>query len=445
MTRGGRFNRGAQGTSVRLARAGRAYSGQVSETNWAGNVAYRTSRIHYPETVEDVQRLVAASEHVRALGSRHAFSDISDTSGELISLDRIDPDIRVAPDRRSVEVGAGATYAVLADALHAEGLALHNLASLPHLAVGGAVATGTHGSGDRYGTLASAVAAIEIVTADGEVRRLERGDHDFEGSVVSLGALGIATRVTLDVEPTYDVAQEVHTDLPWQAALEHFDEIFASADSVSMFTTWQPDVVDQVWRKTRLAPDNAYAPRGELFGAPSSDRKLHPIAHVDPANCTDQLGVPGPWHDRLPHFKASHLPSAGNELQSEYLVPRENAVAALEILSALAPQFAELVQVSEIRTIAADSHWLSGAYGRQTVGLHFTWFPRSIQVRAVNVAIEEALAPLDARPHWGKVFVDQGRRAAQRYPRIDDFRALRERWDPTGKFRNTFVDRHLMR
>src|SRR5690606_5862985 len=253
-------------------------------TNWAGNVAYRTSRIHQPTSVAEVQAIVASSEHVRALGTRHAFSDISDTSGDLVSLDRIDPGVRISPDRTTVEVSAGARYAVLADALHAEGLALHNLASLPHLAIGGAVATGTHGSGDRSGNLATAVAAIEIVAADGEVRRVERGEPDFEGVVVSLGALGIATRITLDVEPTFEVAQEVHVDLPWEAALGHFDEVFASADSVSMFTTWRPDVVDQVWRKSRVAPGGEYLMLGDLLGAPSSDKKLHPISHVDPVN-----------------------------------------------------------------------------------------------------------------------------------------------------------------
>jgi len=413
-------------------------------TNWAGNVAYRTSRIHHPTSIDELREIVAASEHVRALGTRHAFSDVSDTSGDLVALDQIDPGIRISADRTTVEVGAGTRYAVLAEALQSQGLALHNLASLPHLAIGGAVATASHGSGDRSGSLASAVAAIEIVDADGGTRAVRRGDPDFEGVVVSLGALGVATWITLDVEPTYDVAQEVHTELPWDAVTGHFDEVFTSADSVSLFTTWRPDAVDQVWRKTRLAPGARYVPRGELLGAPSSDIKLHPITHVDPVNCTEQLGVPGPWHERLPHFRADFMPSAGAELQSEYLVPRERAVEAIEILRSLSSQFAELVQVSEIRTIAADTHWLSGAYGRDTVGLHFTWFPRSVQVRGAAAGIEEVLAPLGARPHWGKVFVDQGRRVAGLYPRIAEFRELRERWDPAGKFRNTFVYRHLI-
>jgi len=415
----------------------------MSETNWAGNVAYRTSRVHRPTSVAEVQELVSASRHVRALGTRHAFSDVTDTSGDLVSLELLDPDVRVSADRRTVELSAGTSYARLAEALEPHALALHNLASLPHISVGGAVATGTHGSGDRSGNLPTAVTALEIVDAQGELRRLARGDEGFEGAVVALGALGIVVRVTLEVEPAYEVAQEIHTDLPWTTALEHLDEVLSSADSVSLFTTWQPEVVDQVWRKSRLAPGESYALRGDLLGAPSSPVKLHPIAHVDPVNCTEQLGVPGPWHERLPHFKASHMPSAGEELQSEYLVPRERAVEAIAMLRSISSRFAGLVQVSEIRSIATDELWLSSAYGRDTVGLHFTWFPRSVQVRKAAAEIESALAPFEARPHWGKVFVDQGGRVPSLYPRLADFRELRAAWDPSGKFLNTFVRRHL--
>jgi len=415
----------------------------VTLTNWAGNVAYRSSRVLRPRTVTELQEVVAASEHVRALGTRHAFSDVADTSGDLVLLDRLPPQVAVAPDRRTVTVTAGTRYAELAPVLQAEGLALHDLASLPHLSVGGAVATGSHGSG--AGSLATAVRALEVVGPDGEIRRVEKGEADFDGAVVSLGALGVVARVTLAVEPTYDVAQEVHTGLPWRVALERFDEVFASARSVSLFTTWREDVVDQVWRKTRLAPGEAYEPLGNLFGAPASDRPLHPIAGADPAACTEQLGVPGPWHERLPHFRAEHVPSAGAELQSEYLVPRERAQEAVEALRSLRAVFAGLVLVSEIRTVDADSLWLSSAYGRDTVGLHFTWAPRSVEVRRAAAAVEEALAGLEARPHWGKVFVDQHRRVAAAYPRAEDFRELRRRWDPEGKFTNTFVDRHLGR
>ncbi len=271
---------------------------------------------------------------------------------------------------------------------------------------------------------------------------MRRGDADFAGSVVALGALGVAVRVTLDIEPTYDVAQEVHVDLPWHAALEHLDEITGSADSVSLFTDWTGEAVQQVWRKTRVTPD--YARRTDLFGATPADGPRHPLPGIDPVNCTAQLGEPGPWHDRLPHFRMDFTPSNGDELQSEFLVPRAHAVDALQALRALADRIAPLLQVSEVRTIAGDDLWLSTAQGGDRVGLHFTWLPRQPEVEALLPTIEAALAPFDARPHWGKLFVDEHHDLARLYPHWDDFRSLVARTDPDGVFRNAFLDRHVL-
>ncbi|WP_158372892.1 FAD-binding protein [Cellulosimicrobium cellulans] len=416
-------------------------------TTWAGNLTYAAARVHEPRTVEEVQEVVAAARHVRALGTRHCFNDLADTPHDLVRLDGLDPDARVDAAARTVTVSAGTRYGTLGQALHAQGWALHNLASLPHISVAGAVATGTHGSGDRSRNLAAAVAGLDLVTADGSLRHLARGDADFPGAVVALGALGIVVRVTLDVEPTYDVAQEVHTDLPWDAVLEHLDEITGSADSVSLFTDWAGPAVRQVWRKTRVAPGAAYEPRAELFGARPAPGPLHPLPGIDPVNCTQQLGVPGPWHERLPHFRLDFTPSNGDELQTEYLVPRAHAVEAIEAMRGLAPLVAPLLQVAEIRTMAGDDLWLSGAEGGDRVGLHFTWLPRQAEVEAVLPRIEAALAPFGARPHWGKLFASVGGPGVdprQLYPRLDDFRALVARTDPEGTFRNAFVDRHVL-
>ena len=144
------------------------------------------------------------------------------------------------------------TYGRLAPMLHERGLALHNLASLPHISVGGAIATGTHGSGDRLGNLATAVSAIDILRSDGEIVHLERGDTDFDGAVVGLGALGVVVRVRLDVEPEYQIAQHVYEGLAWDELAARFDEITGAGDSVSLFTTWGSHV-DQVWVKQRPA------------------------------------------------------------------------------------------------------------------------------------------------------------------------------------------------
>lgn len=419
----------------------------MSLTTWAGNLTYGAARVHEPRTVEQVQDVVAGARRVRALGTRHCFNDLADTEHDLVRLDALDPDVRVDPDARTVSVGAGTRYGALARVLHAQGWALHDLASLPHISVAGAVSTATHGSGDRSRNLAAAVAAVDLVTADGTLRHVARGDEDFPGVVVGLGALGVVVRVALDIEPAYDVAQEVHTDLPWDVVLERLDDVTASADSVSLFTDWTGPAVQQVWRKTRLPAGAGHERRTELFGARPAPGPLHPLPGIDPVHCTEQLGVPGPWHERLPHFRLEFTPSNGDELQSEYLVPRERAAEAFEALRALAPVVAPLLQVSEVRTVAGDDLWLSTASGGDRVALHFTWHPRQAEVEAVLPRLEAALAPLGARPHWGKLFASLGAPGSDPralYPRLDDFRALVARTDPEGTFRNAFVDRHVL-
>jgi xylitol oxidase len=419
----------------------------MSLTTWAGNRTYAAARVHEPRTVEQVQEVVAAARHVRALGTRHCFNDLADTPHDLVRLDGLEPDVVLDEQARTVTVTGGTRYGTLARALHPRGWALHNLASLPHISVAGAVATATHGSGDRSRNLASAVAGLDLVTADGSLLHLTRADADLAGAVVGLGALGVVVRVTLDVEPTYDVAQEVHTDLPWDAVLEHLDEVTGSADSVSLFTDWTGPAVRQVWRKTRVPVGGTYEPRTDLLGAVPATGPLHPLPGIDPVSCTPQLGVPGPWHERLPHFRLEFTPSNGDELQSEYLVPRAHAVDAIEALRALGPVVAPLLQVAEIRTVAADDLWLSSAYGGDRVGLHFTWLPRQPEVEALLPRIESALAPFGARPHWGKLFASVGAPGSDPtdlYPRLADFRSLVTRLDPTATFRNPFVTRHVL-
>lgn len=413
-------------------------------TNWAGNYTYRAPRVLAPRTVEELQEVVSGEAHVRALGTRHCFNDLADGPAALVTLEGLEPDITLDEAARTVTATGGTRYGTLARFLHDAGWAVHNLASLPHISVAGAVATATHGSGDRSRNLSAAVAALDLVGPDGSLRHVARGDDDFAGSVVALGALGVAARVTLDVEPTFLVAQEVHVDLPWDAVLTDLDAITSSADSVSLFTDWTGDAVQQVWRKTRVR-DDGYERRAELFGATPADGPRHPLPGIDPVNCTQQLGVPGPWHERLPHFRLEFTPSNGDELQSEYLVPRAHAVDALQAVRGLADVVSPLLQVSEVRTIAADDLWLSTAYGDDRVGLHFTWKPLQPQVEAVLPTLEEALLPFDARPHWGKLFADPGRDLARLYPRWGDFADLVARTDPDGKFRNDFVARHVLR
>jgi xylitol oxidase len=397
--------------------------------------------IHRPSTLEELQEIVAAAPRVRAVGSRHSFNDSADAE-EQVELTALPAAVVVDRDAATVSFGAGLTYGELAGALQREGMALHNLASLPHISVAGAVATASHGSGDANGNLATAVAALELVTSSGELLAAARGEPGFDGMVVGLGALGVVTRLTLDVEPAYEVRQRVFEALAWDMLFEHFDEITASGYSVSVLTRFGAQV-DQVWVRSRVT-DAPEAVRGDLFGARPATVDRHPILGLDPVNSTLQLGRPGAWSDRLPYFRMGFTPSAGEELQSEYLVPREHAVAAIQAVRGVADRIRPLLHVCEIRTIAADGLWMSPQYGRDTVGIHFTWKLEPAAVAGALAHLEPALAPFDPRPHWGKLFLADAATIAPRYERLPDFARLVARLDPRGAFRNTWLESRVL-
>jgi xylitol oxidase len=414
-------------------------------TNWAGNLTYHAARWHRPATLAELQDVVARCRRLRALGTRHSFNTLADTDADLVSLERLAPHMAVAPDRRSVTVGAGVRYGDLCRFLHREGLSLHNLASLPHISVAGACATATHGSGDNHGSLATAVTALEMVTASGDVVALSRArdGHTFAGAVVALGALGVVTTLTLQVAPAFAVRQDVYEHLPLAALEAHFDELLSCAYSVSLFTDWRASGFNQVWVKRVVNPAEPFSPPADLFGATLARGPLHPIPGVSPVNCTEQLGVPGPWHERLPHFRLEFTPSSGEELQAEYLVPRPHAFAALRALDGLRDQLAPLVQITELRTVAADDLWLSPCYQQDCVCLHFTLVKDWPAVQRLLPVIEAVLAPFEPRPHWGKLFTLPPPLVQARYPRLPDFRRLLAHYDPEGKFRNAFVDAYV--
>ena len=415
--------------------------GRSPGKNWAGNYTYRAQKLHRPSTIEQMQEIIANAPGVRVLGSRHSFNDIADSS-ELITLEAMPMDVVVDHVANTVSFNAALKYGELAETLNAEGVALHNLASLPHISVAGAVATATHGSGDTNGNLATAVAGLELVTSGGEIIEASRGEPDFEGLVVGLGALGALTRITLDVEPAYEVRQRVFEGLSWEALFEHFDEITSSGYSVSVFTRWG-ETIDQVWVKSRVT-DEPEQVEDDLFGAIAAEVDRHPIIELNATNCTPQLGRPGLWSDRLPHFRMGFTPSSGEELQSEYLFPRRYAVEAIEALRALADRIQPILQVSEIREVASDGLWMSMNYGEDTVGIHFTWKPERDAVEDVLVQLEAALVPFEARPHWGKLFNADAAAIAPLYERMPDFISLVERLDPRGAFSNSWLRAHVL-
>jgi xylitol oxidase len=416
-----------------------------NQSNWAGNYTYSAARLHRPATVEQLRELVARSGKLKALGSRHSFNHIADTTEDLISLERFDQVGAVDRERGTVTVGAGVRYGQLCRQLHREGYALHNLASLPHISVAGACATATHGSGDGNGNLATAVAALEMVTADGQVVALSREQHggQFEGAVVGLGALGVVTKLTLDVVPAFELRQDVYENLALARLEDHFDEVVSRGYSVSLFTSWRDARFEQVWLKRRVGGGAALEAEPELFGAAPAPAPRHPIAGISAENCTEQMGAAGPWHERLPHFRMDFTPSSGEELQTEYFVPRQHALAAFRAIDRLRGQVAPLLQISEVRTIAADTLWMSPCYQQACVAIHFTWHKNWPAVRQLLPRIEEQLAPLDARPHWGKLFTMPAARLHALYPKLPEFRELLRAYDPQGKFRNAFLDTYI--
>ncbi|MEU2280736.1 FAD-binding protein [Streptomyces sp. NPDC013178] len=403
-------------------------------TNWAGNITFAAKELHRPGSVDALRSLVAASARVRVLGSGHSFNTIAEPGpdGVLLSLDALPAGVDVDTAARTVRVGGGVRYAELARRVHAHGLALPNMASLPHISVAGSVATGTHGSGVRNGSLAAAVREVEIVTADGSTVVVGREEERFGGAVTSLGALGVVTALTLDLEPAFDVEQHVFTELPLEGL--DFEAVAGAAYSVSLFTDWRAPGFRQVWLKRRTDE-----PPADFSWAAPATAALHPVPGMPAVNCTEQFGVPGPWHERLPHFRAEFTPSSGNELQSEYLMPREHAVEILYAIDGIRETVAPVLQTCEVRTVAADEQWLSPAHGRDSVAVHFTWVEDTEAVLPVVRALESALEPFEPRPHWGKVFTLPAHVLRERWPRIDAFRALVRELDPAGTFTNAFV------
>jgi xylitol oxidase len=414
-------------------------------TNWAGNHAYGAARLHEPESIEQLQELVRNTRPLRVLGSRHSFNDIADTTGHLLSLRRMPRVFELDRAAGTVTVDGGVRYGDVCGPLDAAGFALNNLASLPHISVAGACATATHGSGDRIGNLASVVSALEVVTADGEIVTFarDRNADVFNGAVVALGGLGVVSSLTLDLQPTFRMRQDLYETLPLARAAADFDEIMSSADSVSLFTDWRGPALDQVWLKRRVPDGDTFKSPPDFFGATKATVPIHPIRRMPTAALTEQLGVPGPWHERMPHFRMDQMPSSGAEIQTEYLIPRDRAAEALLAVDGVRDRFSAPLQISEVRTIAADELWMSTAYGRESVAFHFTWVPDWEAVRSVLPSLEAALVPFEPRPHWGKVFTIPPEAIRSSYERLPQFAGLLERHDPAGKFRNAFLNRYI--
>ncbi len=414
----------------------------IERKNWAGNYLYTAENLFEPTSVGEVQELVKKLSKQKALGSTHCFNDIADSPTNQISTKNLNKVIQLDKDNRTLTVEAGARYGDFAQTLHEQGYALRNLASLPHISVAGACATATHGSGVGNGNLATEVVALELVKPDGSIVNIDKTHPDFNAVVVGLGAFGIITKVTLALQPTYEVRQDLFLDLPMASVVSHFDAIMSSGYSVSLFTDWMDNKVSEVWIKRRT--DAEVVDLGQdFYGAKPATANMHPIVAISPENCTEQMGVPGPWYDRLPHFKMGFMPSAGEELQSEYFIPREHAVAALLEIEKMKDEIYPHILISEIRSIAADDFWMSPCYKQDSITIHTTWKQKPEEVLTLLPKIEAALAPYHPKPHWGKLFTIDAKTLQSRYKKHADFVALAKSYDPEGKFVNGYLSRNL--
>lgn len=412
-------------------------------SNWAGNVTYSTANVQYPKSVAEVQQAIKSQRKLKVLGTRHCFNTIADSKDDLVSSRDLKKVILLDKAAKTVTVEGGIKYGELAPYLDSHGFALHNLASLPHISVAGSITTATHGSGIKNGNLATQVNGLEVITADGSVVGFSkaRDAEKLHSVVVGLGAIGFITKVTLDLIPTFKVRQRVFTRMPLAQVKESFMKIVSAGYSVSLFTNWADDYVSEVWIKSRM--DEKDHTEAEFYGAKAATKNLHPVIEQSAEKCTDQMGVPGVWYERLPHFKMGFTPSTGKELQSEFFVPATHAVEAISAIARLGKQISPHLFITEIRTIAADELWMSPCHHQTSVTIHFTWKPETDAVMKLLPIIERELAPYNARPHWGKLFTMDHKILASRYEKMEDFKKVVAEYDPKGKFRNAFLNRNL--
>jgi xylitol oxidase len=402
--------------------------------NWSKNVDFNDKSYLQPTSLAELQELIRTNPKVRARGTAHCFNEIANTSSMALNLAKMPKTIDVDTAKKSVRVAAGLTYGELAPLLHAQGWALSNMASLPHISIAGSISTGTHGSGIKNQNLANQVLSFDLVTAEGELRHIDRTNPAFNALVIGLGLGGIVYQYELRIEESFQIRQVVYPEIPLDILQRNFDSIMGSAYSVSYFTDWSSSQVGNLWCKFR---DGEVIPES-IGGSPQADKKFHPIPSVDPVACTEQLGTTGDWHDRLSHFKLAFTPSVGEEIQTEFFVNRKDAAAAIEAVSRLGGEITPLLWITELRTIAADNLWLSGAFERDTLAIHFTW-KKDDAIYPVIEKVEAALRPFSYRPHWGKVFTADSAYLKSVYPKINEFKALVEALDPTSKFENSFT------
>jgi len=404
--------------------------------NWSESFQFSATEIATPESTEALQTVIAEAPTAKAIGTRHSFNAVADSpGGVLVDVSTLrDVHLAIDHEQMTASVPAGWTYSQAVRELEAAGVALGNLASLPHISVAGATATGTHGSGDRNPMMSAEIVGVEVVDGEGQLRVVGEGHPDLGALSLGLGAFGVFTRVVFAVRPTFQVQQDYYRSAPWENVLANLDDIFASAYSVNIHGDFSTDTVRGVWRKHVCDSGEIMVSPERLFGLTLERGQL-------PNAATTRLHKPGPWSVRLAHFRPDAAPSTGgDELQSEYFVSRAHAVDALDALRSIGDRIDPHLWGAEIRTVASDDLWISPATGRDTLSIGLTWRKHPEAVHDLLPVVESTLEPFDARPHWGKLFAMEAPRLHALYPRLAEFNALRATYDPAATFASPFLD-----
>jgi L-gulonolactone oxidase len=427
--------------------------------NWGRNQSCSPAAIEEPESelevVEAVGRARAAGQAVKVVGAGHSFSDIACTDGRLLRLDRLDRIVSMDRETGSVTVEGGIPLWKLNEELAQRGLALSNLGDIDRQSISGAVSTATHGGGARFGGLATFVTGLELVTAAGEVVQCsaEVEPELFACARVSLGALGVITKVTLQCEPAFRLhaverpctVEELVRDLDEIAdANEHIDCYwFPHTDVATVKVANRTDAPVRAWRGWKryrnevLLPNHVYAARCA-------------VGRMRPGRIPANMQRVAAGIGRSQQTDVSHRILCSRRLvrfvEMEYAVPRSE-------LTQLLLQVRDLIETEglrvdfpvEVRVAAADDIPLSTAHGRATgyLAVHLSAGTPRPRIERYFRGVEGLMLDAGGRPHWGKLHFQDAAGLSPRYPDWDRFRRVRTRVDPDGRFRNRYLDRVL--
>ena len=424
-------------------------------TNWAGIQTCSPAAVEHPANDAELARLVktasSAGHPVKVVGAGHSFTDIACTNGYQVHLDRYNRVILADRETQRVRVQAGITLQKLNLELDQHGLALPNLGDIAYQSVAGAISTATHGTGIRLGGLATQVAGLELITADGSVISCSADEEPevFNAARVGLGALGILSTVTLQAVPAFNL-RVVNQPMPLDALLENIDEHVESNDHFEFFwvphTRWaltkrnnrtdQPLAPRPRWQELR----DDYLMENVAFGAVCRMGRRFP-------SLIPRLATALPGSGRVEYvdksYKVFASPRWVHFSEMEYSIPREAAVDVIRrIRSFVETSGLHISFPVEVRFTAPDDIYLSTANGSERcyIAVHvYQGMPYEQYFRGV----ERIMDSVGGRPHWGKLHFQTAETLAPRYPDWDKFQAVRRRLDPEGRFANAYTDRVL--